>query len=171
MAEPVNPLTGKLKITEQGIIPARGGGGGASYSEGLKTSSPGGAYDPTQTGWVFKDVQAPHRLMEGKDWRRVTAATETGANVMDVELPIRSMYATQKMVNPDFAKTITKNSDLPFVIKKAGQYFVQDGHHRLVAEAESGKQTAKVRLLDLDNSTQTQFPLLDYAGGLAGGTP
>jgi hypothetical protein len=134
-----------------------------------------GVGDPTQTGWVFKDVAHPHKLMEKGDWRAVTRATETGEGVANVELPIRSLNATQKSVNADFANALPRGDgkDAPFVIKKNGQYFVQDGHHRLTAAAESGRQTAGVRLVDLDGTTQTQFPLIDIMKkyGIAGAAP
>ncbi len=119
----------------------------------------GGVGDPTQTGWVFRDVAQPP--MQRGDWRKVTAATDTGEGIQNVELPIRSMYATQKTVNPDFAKPLSNNHELPFVLKKDGRYFVQDGHHRITAASEGGSETAKVRMVDLDGTTQTSFPLID----------
>ena len=106
--------------------------------------------DRTQTGWTFKDVNYPHQHMERGDWRAVTRAAETGEGVQEVTLPIRSLNATQKTVNPDFANVA--NDGLPFVIKKNGQYYVQDGHHRITAAADKGSQTAKVRLVDLDET-------------------
>lgn len=143
-------------------------GAGAIPAEANSLRAGMGAYDPTKTGWVFRDVKAPHNEMAKGDWRAVTNAADEG-RVMNVELPIRSMYATQKSVNPDFAEAATTavrgdSKDLPFVIKKNGQYFVQDGHHRLTAAAERGSQTASVRLVDLDGTTQTQFPLIDMMG-------
>ncbi len=126
---------------------------------GIRTVG-GGMTDPTITGWTFKDVAHPHQKMGRGDWRRVTHAVEAG-DFMEVELPIRSLNATQNTVNPDFAAPKSQNSAAPFVIKKGGEYYVQDGHHRLVKAAESGQQTAKVRLVDLDGTTQTDFPLVD----------
>ena len=117
--------------------------------------------DITQTAWTFKDVDHPHKLMERGDWRRVVNAIQD-KDYVDVELPIRSMNATQYEVNPDFYARKSGNNDPAFVIKKSGKYFVQDGHHRITAEAAKGKQTANVRLLDLDGTTQEDFPLLDY---------
>lgn len=117
------------------------------------------APDPTQTGWVFRDVAQPP--MAKGDWRKVTAATDTGEGIQNVELPVRSMYATQKNVNPDFANTISGNTEAPFVIKKDGRYFVQDGHHRITAASEAGRETVPVRMVDIDKTTQTDFPLLD----------
>jgi hypothetical protein len=124
----------------------------------------GNVIDRTNTGWTFKDVKAPHKLMEPGDWRKVTQATNTGEGIMEVDVPIRSLNATQGHVNPDFAEALKARGDgkdLPFVIKKNGEFFVQDGHHRLTAQAHNGAQTAKVRLVDLDGTTQTDFPLVD----------
>lgn len=116
----------------------------------------GGVGEPTETGWIFKDVA--HPKMDPGDWRMVNYLKN---EPLEVELPIRSMYATQKTVNPDFAQPLSNNRELPFVIKKDGKYFVQDGHHRLTAASEGGSETAKVRMVDIDGTTQTDFPLLD----------
>lgn len=134
-------------------VPMRAGE--AVLGSGLLRHAP----DPTQTGWVFKDVAQPP--MAKGDWRKVTAATETGEGIQNVELPVRSMYATQKGVNPDFASPLSTNTEAPFVIKKDGRYFVQDGHHRITAASEAGKETVPVRMVDIDKTTQTDFPLLD----------
>jgi hypothetical protein len=146
-----------------GGVAGTGKGGGVAVGSGPVRKTYGGAADPTVTGWTFKDVAHPHKHMERGDWGAVTRATETGEGVANVELPIRSLNATQKAVNPDFASVKPRGdaADTPFVIKKNGQYFVQDGHHRLTAASESGKQTAEVRLVDLDGTRQTDFPLLD----------
>lgn len=112
----------------------------------------------TATGWAFKDVSAPHGRMQPGDWRKVTNALDEGS-YQNVELPISSMYATQQSVNPDFRNVA--NPEAPFVIKKDGNYFLQDGHHRAMRAAADGKQTIPVRLVDVDGTTQTNFPLLD----------
>jgi hypothetical protein len=122
-------------------------------------SSPIPGVDWTNTGAAFKDVATPHKLMEKGDWRRFNTAMKEG-EFLEAELPIRSMFASQQHVNPDFA-TYAGNGELPVVMKKGGNYYVQDGHHRLVRQAAEGSQTAKVRLVDLDDSTQTEFPLVD----------
>lgn len=137
--------------------------GNALTNMGLAAVSlvPGGRLGRASTGWTFRDVKAPHKVMEPGDWREVTHATKTGEGVMNVELPIRSMNATQHSVNPDYMSPVSQNALAPFVIKKNGEYFVQDGHHRLTRAAEEGRQTSPVRLVDLDGTTQTHFPLLD----------
>lgn len=116
--------------------------------------------DRTKTGWTFSDVASPNRIMEAGDWREFNRRLAEG-DWMEVELPIRGMTATQKNVNPDFANPVSTNDKLPLVLKKAGRFFVQDGHHRLTREADAGRQTARVRLIDLDGTTQTDFPLVD----------
>lgn len=124
-------------------------------SAGLKTRG-GQNIVPHDTGWVFKDVKRPHAVMEKGDWRRANML-----DPQDVELPIGSLNATQGKVNADFSTPISQNGELPFVIRKNGEYYVQDGHHRLTKIAMSGKQTARVRLVDLDGTMQADFPLLD----------
>jgi hypothetical protein len=120
------------------------------------------------TGAVFKDVASPHREMEKGDWRRVSFAKDTD-DVHHVDLPIRSMYATQSYVNPDYKDVGKKNTEKPFVLKKNSKYFLQDGHHRVMAAHAAGKQTVPVRLVDLDNTTQTEFPLVDRMHKAEGG--
>jgi len=44
--------------------------------------------------------------------------------------------------------------DRPVVVKMGGSMFIHDGHHRLTAAHVRGQETAKVRLVDLDKSTQ-----------------
>jgi hypothetical protein len=118
--------------------------------------------DLTQTGWVFKSVGKPHGLMQKGEWKAYNNAVDN-QSWLDVELPIRSMTATQSKVNPDFMNPVHSGEPQlpPMVMKKDGQYFVQDGHHRLTKAAAEGRQTAPVRLIDLDGTTQTDFPLLD----------
>jgi hypothetical protein len=121
-----------------------------------KAQAKAAAADPAQTGWTFRDVDPPHRFMGPGDWRTVNRAIETGEGIVNVDLPIRSLYATQKTVNPDYAG----GSGTPFVIKKDGKYFVQDGHHKITAAAGEGRQTVGVRLVDLDR-TDRSVPLMD----------
>ncbi len=42
--------------------------------------------------------------------------------------------------------------DRPVVVRKNGQMFIHDGHHRLTAQHLRGLTTAKVRFVDLDAS-------------------
>ena len=118
----------------------------------------GGMSDPTQTGWTFKDVNRPQ--FSSAENREIQKRFDK-LNIREAELPIRSMNATQGSVNPDFATTTSSQDYLPTVVKRGGEYFVRDGHHRLTKAAEAGNQNAKVQIIDLDN-TDTSTPLLDY---------
>ena len=118
----------------------------------------GGMSDPTQTGWTFKDVNRPQ--FSGAENREIQKRFDK-LNIREAELPIRSMYATQPNVNSDFSTTTSSQDYLPTVVKRGGEYFVRDGHHRLTKAAEAGNQNAKVQIIDLDN-TDTSTPLLDY---------
>jgi hypothetical protein len=42
--------------------------------------------------------------------------------------------------------------DRPVVVRKNGQLFIHDGHHRLTAQSLRGLSTAKVRFVDLDGA-------------------
>lgn len=102
-----------------------------------------------RTGWVMRDVER-YPNEPGANRLRSRAAEPEIA-----ELPIRSLTATQHMVNPDFASASANSAaradgfNLPAVFKYGGKYYVGDGHHRIVAAAEKG-DTAKVRLFDLE---------------------
>ena len=113
--------------------------------------------DPTQTGFIFKDVKPVGPLLNKFENKRLSSGMAQGEVTI---LPIRSMYASQANVNPDFSTTESSSGSLPLVIKKNGQLFVSDGHHRLTKLASEGEQNAKVRLIDFDEPTDT--PLLNY---------
>ena len=113
--------------------------------------------DPTQTGFIFKDVKPIGPLLNKFENRRLSSGM---AQPEVTTLPIRSMYASQPNVNPDFLTTESSSGSLPLVIKKNGQLFVSDGHHRLTKLASEGEQNARVRLIDFDEPTDT--PLLNY---------
>jgi hypothetical protein len=125
---------------------------------GANTLRGGGMSDPTQTGWTFRDVKVPQFR---PDQNRRIDDMFGRLQWREAELPIRSMYATQDRVNPDFATTASSQELVPTVVKYNNEYFVRDGHHRLTRAAEEGKQTANVAIIDLDN-TDTSAPLLDY---------
>lgn len=117
----------------------------------------GGMSDPTQTGWNFRDVR---RLDMGPgDWRRFNNFEIAPREEV---LPIRSMYATQTRVNPDFATTSTSAGELPVVVRYGGDFYVTDGHHRLSRIAEEGRQNARVNLYDIDRTGPPEMPLLDF---------
>lgn len=149
------------------MVPTHANALRAGISPGMKTKG-GKTIDPTETGWVFKDVIGKNQKMERHDFSRINSATDSKKWDV-VELPIGEMYATQKSVESDFANPVSKNTDLPLVVKKNGAYLIQDGHHRLTKESMSGKQTARVRLIDLDGNRQTEFPLIDIQDFLKSG--
>lgn len=158
----VNAALGAIPIAGMGVRAAQKVGMGAADAvapAGRLMRGAGDAAD-TMTGWVFRDVASPNGKMAPGDWRKRNFALDTG-DVQNVELPISSMYATQGKVNPDFRAAASNNQELPVVLKKDGNYYLQDGHHRIMATAAEGKQTAPVRLIDIDGTTQTDFPLLE----------
>ena len=143
-----------------------GGGFGSSLLAGPKlgNSAVFGANMPTSasrtdTGWTFKDVKGVNSLLSKAENRM--ANMETAAPKQAI-LPIRSLNATQRNVNADFADPVPRSSGmLPVVLKKDGEFFVRDGHHRITKVAEEGGQNARVNLIDLDK-TDTSAPLLDW---------
>lgn len=136
-----------------GAIPAEAN----SLRMGVKLMS-GAESDPTLTGWTFKDVVGKPQLSAAEN-RRFNDMVMTPRQEV---VPIRSMYATQQTVNPDFAVTESSAGTLPNVVRKDGQLYVYDGHHRLTKVAEEGGQNARVNLYDFDNPESAQTPLLDY---------
>jgi hypothetical protein len=120
----------------------------------------GGAFKPTETGWVFKDVKKPN-LTPAQN-RAISHAIDAG-RYLETELPIRSMYATQPHVNADFATPVSSNrGNLPVVQRIGDEFYVRDGHHRLTKLATEGAETAKVNLVDPWEKTPTEMPLLDW---------
>ena len=144
--------TAGMAMTGGAAVPKPRGALGANSLRG------GGMSDPTQTGWTFRDVKVPQFSPEQN--RRIEDMFGR-LQWREAELPIRSMYATQDRVNPDFSTTTSSQELVPTVVKYNNEYFVRDGHHRLTRAAEEGRQTANVAIIDLDN-TDTSAPLLDY---------
>jgi len=114
----------------------------------------------TKTGWSFKDVDQPKFSSAQKQKIQDELSIP---RYKEVDLPIRSMIATQDSVNADFVEATSRKTSqqIPTVVKSGGKYFVRDGHHRLVAASADGDQTAKVALVDLDK-TDVSVPLLDW---------
>jgi len=109
-----------------------------------------------QLGAVMKDVDRGGVLGLAKSDMRAMNQAVDAQNWSTVEVPIRSLYATQPYANADFAnaanaaKARGDGADLPLVVRAPdGKMYVRDGHHRLTAEADKGAQTARVRLVDL----------------------
>ena len=109
--------------------------------------------DGVQTGWVFRDVDRGglHYPAVSKSQMRAMNRSTDLEDWDEVEVPIRGMFATQNRVNNDFSEAASKRSgDLPLAVRVNGKIYLRDGHHRVVAAAASGKQTAKIRLVDVD---------------------
>ncbi|MCC7304772.1 MAG: ParB N-terminal domain-containing protein [Alphaproteobacteria bacterium] len=116
-------------------------------------------------------VEGPFRDVTGKPFNSDPMAIRSLNRMMDnqdyleVELPVSKLNATQDQVNDDFreaGKDIKNDGyDLPAVVKYEGQYYVTDGHHRIMASSSEGNSVVKVRLFDIDGDTETDFPLID----------
>jgi hypothetical protein len=151
MGEAMN--TAGLAMGSGGVvadIPA--GAVGANMLRGGKMS------DPTYTGWTFKDVDGNIPLSKAENKMLSEGAKAPTQEVV----PIRSMYAMQDRVNPDFATTETSAGNLPNAVRKDGKIYLQDGHHRVTKVSEEGDQNVKVNLYDFDNVDKST-PLLDYS--------
>jgi len=121
-------------------------------------SNGGNMFDPTYTGWTFKDVDANIPLSKVENRMMSEGAKMPSEEV----IPIRSMYAKQDRVNPDFATTETSSGSLPSAIRKDGKIYLQDGHHRVTKVSQEGGQNVRVNLYDFDNVDKST-PLLDYS--------
>jgi len=120
-------------------------------------SNGGNMFDPTYTGWTFKDVDGNIPLSKTEN-----KMLSEGAKMPSEEvIPIRSMYAMQDRVNPNFAITETSAGNLPNAVRKNGKIYLQDGHHRVTKVSEEGGQNVRVNLYDFDNVDKST-PLLDY---------
>ena len=114
------------------------------------------SYNPTLTGWNFKDVNANMGLTKSETQRIARGAVGETAVV-----PIRSINATQSKVNSDFATTESSSGELPRAVRKNGQIYLLDGHHRITKVADEGNQNARINLIDFDRA-DTSTPLLDF---------
>ena len=119
----------------------------------------GGEPPPTELGWWFRDVKQKPTLTRAENVRFSAGATSHDGD--GVVVPVRSLYATQPRVNPDFAETTTSAGELPYVFRKGGEMYVSDGHHRIARAVQEGSENVRVRLLDLDGR-DTSTPLLDW---------
>jgi hypothetical protein len=111
--------------------------------------APDGSVD---LGWVMRDVEPGALNGFGRDINRLRSRMTDSGDFQEVDVPIGSLIATQKKVNPDYAKAREPKGDgydLPAVFKIDGKLYVGDGHHRLAAGSEKA-DTARVRLYDMD---------------------
>lgn len=71
------------------------------------------------------------------------------------EVPIRELRRSQPTVQRDHIATTIRgqntNTQLPVVVRENGQYYLQEGHHRVVSQWFAGRQTSKVLLVEFQN--------------------
>lgn len=123
--------------------------------------------DRIETALVFRDVT-------GKPFNARTASIRLLNRLRKIDgylvvtLPIARLNATQSQVNGDCQKAAERYLEhsedrFPAAVKYQSQFYIVDGHHRIVATFLAGGKDATVRLYDLDQNTQTDFPLLAFA--------
>lgn len=143
---------------------------------GLKTWASAHASDPIGTRLkMLTPSQAPGTVQHPfpVESRESYLEAIKGAGVFkraetapQVRLPLKGLRAIQGSINmervmqhaqdPTYVKPGARAPghgglvDLPIVVKKNGQLYIHDGHHRLTAAALRGQVDARVRLVDLD---------------------
>ena len=100
----------------------------------------------------YEQERAKARIVWLDDGTDAIQYMEPPATVQSV--PISQLKATQPGLLSGGDAPLTEGP--PLVVKKGGEFFVRDGHHRLARMIEAGADTADVRVVDLD------------AGGLLG---
>jgi len=100
----------------------------------------------------YEQERAKARIVRLDDGTDAIQYMEPPATVQSV--PISQLKATQPGLLSGGDATLTEGP--PLVVKKGGEFFVRDGHHRLARMIEAGADVADVRVVDLD------------AGGLLG---
>jgi hypothetical protein len=103
----------------------------------------------------YEQERAKARIVKLDDGTDAIQYMEPPATVQTVS--IADLKATQPGLLTGGDATLTEGP--PLVVKKGGELFVRDGHHRLARMIEAGADTADVRVVDLD------------AGGLLGVEP
>ena len=100
----------------------------------------------------YEQERAKARIVKLDDGTDAIQYMEPPATVQTVS--IGDLKATQPGILTGGDAALTEGP--PLVVKKGGELFVRDGHHRLARMIEAGADTADVRVVDLD------------AGGLLG---
>jgi hypothetical protein len=100
----------------------------------------------------YEQERAKARIVRLDDGTDAIQYMEPPATVQSV--PISQLKATQPGLLSGGDAPLTEGP--PLVVKKGGEFFVRDGHHRLARMIEAGADVADVRVVDLD------------AGGLLG---
>ena len=96
------------------------------------------------SGYEYERAKA--RIVKLDDGTDAIQYMEPPATVQTVS--IADLKATQPglLIGGDAALT----EGPPLVVKKGGELFIRDGHHRLARMIEAGADTADVRVIDLD---------------------
>lgn len=110
-----------------------------------------------QTGWDWaKDERISHSFPIHRS-RRLMFTQREADNAPTVVIPINKLLATQTWIRKERLRSELEDEpdpypggSLPLVVKEAGQYYIQDGHHRLKIARMRGEKTAEVRLIDHD---------------------
>lgn len=134
---------------------------GSGKAESTPILRSGKKAPPTETGWTFRGYRDINRVLEKGDNRKINGEVAGFGDIPVVEVPINRLWATQKTVNDDFATTESSSGMLPLIVRKNGEMYVRDGHHRITKVAEDGSQTVRAKFVDLDRA-DTSTPLLDY---------
>lgn len=137
-------------------------------SAGLKGGGLRYGDDPTKTQNIFRDVTGKPFNADQKATKRLNRMMANNSYI-DVKLPTNRINATQESVHPGFAENTANRYlegaggvEAPAVVKYKGQYYATDGHHRITTAAVRDGKDVRVRLYDLDGTTDTSTPLLDF---------
>lgn len=110
--------------------------------------------DPeTQKHWAAQPLQhidTMHAVHTGQDWRE----TEWGADADRIMAGARRQdnAAGRQRINAVRA-TLQQGEDIrepAWIVKRSGRLYSMDGHHRIVASREEGRETFPARVWDLD---------------------
>ena len=123
------------------------------------------------TEYMFDTVMPNRYAFIMRDMTKFPEPADKWAVVKELEgyrknsgkgLPIETLnpqmfIATQNSVDSDNIKQIAKNrkniSDIPFVVKFHGIYYLLDGHHRTTVALVTKDQYIKCHVYDLDTCT------------------
>lgn len=110
-----------------------------------------------QTGWDWaKDERISHSFPIHRS-RLLMFTQKEADHAPIVTVPIDKLVATQTWIRRERLRSELDGEPdpypggpLPLVVKDGGQYFIQDGHHRLEIAKMQKKKNVKVRLIDHD---------------------
>ncbi len=82
------------------------------------------------------------------------------SDLMGIQGSVNEEQLSKHLYNPKLIPEGSRGAghggliDRPVVVRKDGQFYIHDGHHRLTAAQLRGQTTAKVRFIDLDAEDQ-----------------